>query len=333
MDDLIARIRRMGVLVLIGVLLILYIALGFIYLQQGAKQEDLNEQIAKVSVIVSKPLPSARELEQEYDEMNRNLAPRAVPEVLEAIVNIARENGINVDPDDGKFHIPPPGNPSQQKVGASNYLVLSVSNIKLQGEHENVMAFIADLDSGSTMKNMVLKKVDIHQVEVRYGGEEAARRTEFRGVATAVIDLMAANDLTEIPNPKDYDGGVATNYMGDDPETEEVFEGFPDTATTAAEKGYTGDGTPKDGYLLYQHDIISTDNTIEYETVNYFPELTTRYYYTCEKDGTVRQFGGTDVTAATEYFGSEETRMETVATLNVVLYTKPEAAEEPAKGG
>ena len=330
MDNLIARIRRMGFLVLIGILIIIYIALGFIYLQQGTKQVDLSEQIAKISVIVSKPVPGAEKLRAEYDEMNLSLSPLAVPEVLEAIVNIASENGINVN-EPGKFNIPPLGSPVERKVGEGTYLVLSVGGIKVQGDYESVMAFISDLDSGETMKNMVLRKVDIRQVEVAYEGEEAARRTELREVSAAVLAMMADNGLAGIPGPKNYDGDVATNYMGDDPDTEEEVEGYPDTATTAVEKGYTGTGTPKDGYLLYQHDLISTDNSTEYVTVDYFNVLTTRYYYTCEADGTVRQFDGPDVNAATEYSGSEESRTETIAILGVDLYIKP--SEEAAEGG
>lgn len=324
----------MGFLVLIGILIIIYIALGFIYLQQGTKQVDLSEQIAQISIIVSKPLPGAEKLRAEYDEMNLSLAPLSVPEVLEAIVSIASEDGINVNPEAGKFNIPSPGGPAERTVGEGTYLVLSVGSIKVQGDYENVMAFISDLDLGETMPNMVLKKVDIRQVEVAYEDEEAVRRAEFREVSAAVLAMMAANGLTEIPDPKNYEGNVATNYMGDDPDTEEEVEGFPDVATTAAEKGYTGTSTPKDGYILYQHDLISTDNSTEYVPVNYFNVLTTQYYYTCEADGTVRQFDGPDLTTAIEYSGSEESKTETLAILGVDLYTKPlELSEEVAEEG
>ena len=129
----------------------------------------------------------------------------------------------------------------------------------------------------------------------------------------AVIEMMANNGLTEIPNPLNYDGGTATNDM----------MAFTDNTTTAAEKGYTGTGTPKDGYVLYQHDQISTDNTTEFETVSYITIQNTQYYYTCEADGRVRQFDGPNVTTATEYFSSEEVDIKTVAVLNVDLYTKP----------
>ena len=332
--SLINRFWKTGILFLLGFLAIIYIGFGILYVQKGPKQKDLNEQITKISIIVAKPLPSAAKLQEEYDKVNQSLSPRTVPKVLKTIVGIAQESGIDIDPGSDKFYIPPPGEPAEQKIGEVSYQVLSLSSIRAQGDYDNIMAFISDLDSGETMKNMVLKKVDMRQVEIRYSDEEAARRAEFRDVSSAVIALMVANGLTEIPDPKNYDGGVATNYIGDDPNTGEVTEGFPDTTTTAAEKGYTGIGTPKDGYVLYQHDIISTDNTTEFETVNYIDMLTTQYYYTCEADGTVRQFDGPDVVTAIEYLGSEEVGTEILAILNVALYTKPlESSEEASDGG
>jgi len=313
MENLFARIRRIGFMVIIGVCLIIYVGFGFVYLQQGQKQKDLEEQIQKTMAIVSKPLPSMEELQAKYDEVNLALAPLAVPDALETIVGIARESGIDVDPASGKLHIPPPSASKGTKVGEGTYQILSCQNIRVQGDHDSVMSFISDLDSGKTMETMVLKRVEVSQIEIRFQGEEAARRAEFREVSASVIDMMASNGLTEIPNPINYDGGVATNDM----------MAFTDNTTTAAEKGYTGTGTPKDGYLLYQHDQISADNTTEFETVSYITMRNMQYYYTCEADGTVRQFDGPDVATATEYLGSEEVDIKTVVNLDVDLYTKP----------
>jgi hypothetical protein len=317
MENLFARIRQMGFIIIIGICLIMYVGFGFVYVQQAPKQKDLEEQIQKAFLVVSKPLPSMEELQTKYDEVNLALAPLALPQALEIIVGIAERSGIDVRPESGKFYIPPPGKPEKKKMGVGTYQILSFNRIKVQGDYESVMAFIADLDSGQTLKTMLLKKVDMSQIVIRFGEEEAARRAEFREVLAAVIDMMANNGLTEIPNPINYDGGTATNDM----------RAFPDNTTTAAEKGYTGKGSPKDGYVLYQHDQIFTDNATEFETVSYITIPTTQYYYTCEADGTVRQLDGPDVATATEYFGSTEVDIETVATLDVDLYTKPAEVE------
>lgn len=313
MENLLARIRRLGFVVIIGVCLIIYAGLGFVYLQQEAKQADLEEQISKTMLIVSKPLPSMAELQAKYDNANLALASVAVPDALQIVVDIARESGVDVDPASGKFHIPPPSGPQEKKMGESTYQILSLSGIKVKGNHDSVMSFISDLDSGKTMETSVLKKVEIRQIEIGLEEEEAARRAEFRKVSAVVIEMMANNGLTKIPNPINYEGGTATNDM----------TAFTDNTTTAAEKGYTGTGNPKDGYVLYEHDQISTDNTTEFETVSYVTMPTTQYYYTCEAKGKVRQFDGPDVATATEYLSSEKVDMETVANLNVVLYTKP----------
>ena len=313
----------MGLVILIGICLIIYVALGFIYFQQEPKQKDLTTQITKTSIIIAKPLPGAEKLQAEYEAVNEKLAPLPVPEVLEIIVGIARESGIDVNPDGGKFNIPPPGSFTSRQIGGDSYQVLSIGGIRAQSDYEDIRAFIADLDSGKTLETLALKRVSYSWTEVSYEGEEADRRAEFSEVVSAVNAMMAGNALTEIPNPIDYASGDATNYMGDNPDTATVLEGFPDITTTAAEKGYSGNATLKDGYLLYQHDKVSTDNTTQFETVDYMSILTTDYYYTCEPEGTVRQFDGPNIATATEYLGSEPTKIETIVNLDVELYTKP----------
>ena len=313
MESLLARIGRLAFLVILGICLIIYISLGFLYLQQGAKQKTLVEQVNKTFIVVSKPLPSMEKLQAKYDEVNHSLSPLATPRALEIVVGIAKESGIDVDPASGRFNIPPPSEPEEKEMGEDTYQILHLKGIKVQGDYDSVKAFISDLDSGNTLKTMVLKRVEISQVEISFSGEEAARRAEFREVSSAVIDMMAANEITELSNPVNYDGGIAINNM----------MAFPDFTTTAAEKGYTGTDTPKDGYVLYEHNQISTDNTTEFEIVNYITTQTTRYYYTCEAGGRVRQFDAADLATATEYFGSEEVGVETVAFVNIDLYTKP----------
>ena len=130
-------------------------------------------------------------------------------------------------------------------------------------------------------------------------GDEEARRTEFHNVASSIIAMMVDNNLASIPTPLNFAGGVGYNYLGDDPGTAGAVEGFPDTASDAAAvKGYTGAGSPRDGYVLYRHDKIGTDTTT-FSTVSYVSMIRTKWYYTCEADGTVRQFNNASLT--TEY--------------------------------
>ena len=297
---LLERFWPTGVLFVIGFIVIIYIGFGFLYLQQVTQQGDLEEQVDKLSVVVTKPLPSADKLHAEYDKVNRSLSPMSVKTALDMLLSIAKESGIEVDPDADKFKIPPVRSPKKETVGGGSYQVLSFGNVRVQGDYESVMAFISDLDSGKTLENMVLTSLDIAETELKLKVGEGTRREEFRDVSFAVVDMMTDNGLEEIPVPLDYAGGIATNDMGS-----KLTTGFPNNTTTAIDKGYTGTGTPRNGYVLYRHDRISTDNTSQFETTSYLPRSTTDYYYTCETDGTVRQFDGPDVATAIEYPNSE----------------------------
>ena len=320
--NIIARLGPTGGLFLIGFILILYIAIGFLYFQQGAKQSELEEQIVKLSAVLTRPLTGAEELQAEYEECNRSLAPMTDTAAIATLVSIAEQSGIDVDEDSGKLRIPS-ATFSQAKVGGGTYQLISFKSIQVRGDYDNVMAFISNLDTGTTLKTMVLQKVVVNEVEAIFTGEERERRAEFRNVISAVEAMMFDNALLVMPNSMSFAGGAATNLMGDNPDTEGMVEGFPDITTIAAEKGYSGNATLRDGYVLYRHDRISTANTTQYETVSYLNTLTTKYYYTCEADGTVRQWDGPIVEMAREYLDSKESGIELEVTMDVDIYTKP----------
>jgi len=320
---LLSRFWPTGGLLLGGLLVIIYIAFGFVYVQQGPKQKDLEEQITRLTLVVARPLPSGEKLQAELEEVNRSLSPMTDSDAIALLVGIAEENGIDISEGSSLFRVPS-ASFSQVTVGGGDYQLVSFRNIYVQGDYDSVMAFISDLDSGKTLKTMVLQGVVTSETEVPFTGEEGDRRAEFRKVAAAVMDMMDDIALSEIPHPINFTGDNATNLMGDDPDTEETVEGFPDITTTAADRGYSGNATLRAGYVLYNHDKISTDNTTQFETVSYIDVLTTDYYYTCEFNGTVRQFDGTDVATAIEYLGSAASKMDTVANVDVVIYTKLE---------
>ncbi len=320
--NLLFKLRHAGVLFLISLILIIYIALGFLYWQQEAQQEKFTGQIAKLNVILAKPLPSVEALQAESEAVNLALAPMTNVAAIEMLVGIAKEHGIDVDGASGKFSVPTAG-VGRTNVGGGAYQVLSFNGIRVQGDDDDVTAFISDLDAGKTLKTMVLKRLSTSQVEVVFIGEEGARRAEFRSVVSAVLAMMEDNGLTEIPNPMSFARGVAANFTGDNPATNATVEGFPDITTTAAEKGYSGNATIRAGYVLYQHDKISTDNTTQFTTVSYIGKLTTKYCYTAEADGTVRQFDKANVSAATEYETREASKSETVVSVDVDIYFKP----------
>jgi len=320
---LLTRFWPTGALFLSGFIMIIYIAFGFVYLQQDAKQKDLEQQITRLTLVLARQLASSEELHAEYEQVNSALAPMTDSAAIAILVGIAEENGIDISEGSGLFRVPSVSF-SQVKMGGGDYRLLSFRNIYVQGDYDNVMAFISDLDSGTTLKTMVLKRVATTEAAVQFTGEEGDRRAEFRRVAAAVMDMMDDIALSEIPHPMNLIGDIATNLMGDDADIEETVEGFPDITTTAADRGYSGNATPRAGYVLYNHDKISTDNTTQFTAVSYIDVLTTDYYYTCEFNGTVRQFDGADVATATEYLGRAASKTDTIANVDVVIYTKLE---------
>jgi len=180
--NLLIRFRQSGILILIGFFLIIYIAFGFVYWQQSSEQKELEEQSAKIALIVARKLPSRAELQAKYDEANRVLTMTDVEssddediatdaKAIAKLVGIAEKSGIDTDSD--KLRIPSAA-VREEKVGGGTYQVFSFKNISVQGDYDSVMAFISDLDSGTTQetKTMVLKRVNIRQIEVEVIREE-----------------------------------------------------------------------------------------------------------------------------------------------------------------
>ncbi|MFC1925942.1 type II secretion system protein [Chloroflexota bacterium] len=152
----------------------------------------------------------------------------------------------------------------------------------------------------------VLAAVVIPNVGRFFGrGEEEARRAEKHNVESAIVALMTENGLSDIPNAKDYTGGVAVQTMTTFPDSTSDDTGGDKLRDPSGELYDYVDATSPDsvGYLLYGHDIDASDGAeVDDGTrVNYVTMTKTKYYYTCESDGTIRQWDGPDPATATEY--------------------------------
>ena len=125
-------------------------------------------------------------------------------------------------------------------------------------------------------------------------GEEEARKDERHNIQIAMISLMIENKLSAIPNPIDYASGTASNDMTAIPDITSIC-GSADKALDPIGDVYgVGD---KNGYMLYGCDI--TADAAASPTWNYVTRTTTKYYYACEWDGTIRQWS--DAAMSTEY--------------------------------
>jgi len=152
----------------------------------------------------------------------------------------------------------------------------------------------------------VLAAVVIPNIQQFIGaGETEARETDFATIQSSVHAMMLDNGITSITAAFAYaTTGTATNTMS----------GFPDTTATLATKGANAafvtaaiaaaDITAEVlGYRLYGNQIVidvngdgaydAGDDAIK--AVNYVAMSTSTLYYTCESDGTIRQFNMADL--------------------------------------
>ena len=134
---------------------------------------------------------------------------------------------------------------------------------------------------------------------------EEERQDEYWNLQEAVYYLMGDNWLPEgeLPHPVDFAGGTATNNMS-------MFPDILSAAGVMDEKEWDHNGDPytvndKDGYLLWGHDGMANDSAVDPEGLWYYVDgdmVTTEYFYTCEADGTLRQWSAADLAAP----GTEE---------------------------
>ena len=111
-------------------------------------------------------------------------------------------------------------------------------------------------------------------------GEVEAAETELSNIQSAVTAMMVDNLISTLPNPVDT---TPTNNMG----------AFPDSSVCGTDKLTDPNGNiyvitlDKNGYILYQHDIIGdwTQNNL----VNYVATQNATGTYTVDGHGTVTQ--------------------------------------------
>jgi prepilin-type N-terminal cleavage/methylation domain-containing protein len=116
-------------------------------------------------------------------------------------------------------------------------------------------------------------------------GEEEAKETEFANVQSAVVSMMVDNNLATLPHP--VSAAVDRTQEMDRQEFLTALASSTDKETDPYGQDY--DGSDKDGYILYQHDIHGGD-TGSYGYVNYVATGNTSYWYTCDASGTITQY-------------------------------------------
>ncbi|MFC1984552.1 hypothetical protein ACFLU0_00860, partial [Chloroflexota bacterium] len=109
-------------------------------------------------------------------------------DAIAVLVLIAERSGINIDPSSDKLRIPS-ARTREEKVGGGTYQVFSFESVSVQGDYDSVMAFVSDLDLGATQETMVLKRVDIGQIEVQVVSEEGGENDGSKLEIVAILDV------------------------------------------------------------------------------------------------------------------------------------------------
>ncbi|MEE8472660.1 MAG: hypothetical protein V3S82_05790 [Dehalococcoidia bacterium] len=132
---------------------------------------------------------------------------------------------------------------------------------------------------GSRQRNLIVLLMAVAIVAMGYfaavkivsKGKADFQTRELNIVQTAVVHLMADNDISRIPNP-------VTSPTND-------MTAFPDTTASTEAKGFQEGDKP--GYLLYAHDK-TPDGTAEH--LFYYVNFSeTTWTYAATGDGTVIQ--------------------------------------------
>lgn len=320
LKNLLSRFSSMGVVIFIGFLVFVYGGLAVVYLQQDGVQANLETQNRSTELIVGRELSDPTPIEDEYHRIKGLLQPMSRDDAIDALVNIAEAYKIDITPSAGKLIISPNSiSVKVEEVGSGSYQVMSFSNITVRSLHENILDLIRDLDEGTTNQLIVLTSVDIKSPNGTVANDGA---TEHNAVQLAVRAMMKANGLLTdgIPNPLDFEVGIFSNDMTRFPDVSSEWYGSPGGKIFDTEGGTYKDGDAP-GFVLYNHDNRgdgTTDNLVDYLGTSM-----TKWYYTCEADGTVRQFAARDPDS--EMFPSD---FEVDAVLSVNIYSLEPVEEE-----
>jgi len=127
-------------------------------------------------------------------------------------------------------------------------------------------------------------------------GEGEARETEFATIQAAVYSMMVDNEISTMPNVVIWTDSAtgAENDMGAYPDSMSVG-GTADKAFDTGDIAYTA--VDDNGYLLQDHD--KTGGGVAGPPIDYVSISTASYFYTCEIDGSIRQWETADCSVAT----------------------------------
>lgn len=168
---LLARSRALALPVVVGLLLILYAALGVVYWQQRSQQGPMMGQLTQLSRVVNQPREGLEGLKAQMEEAQA-LIPRDLKEtdVYPAIRALAAQNGLVVRSQSA-------GKETQKKIGDTVYRVMPFT-LGVGGKdvtYRQLVDFIANLETQRLLPTLLIDKASLSQSE-----GTASANIEFR---------------------------------------------------------------------------------------------------------------------------------------------------------
>jgi hypothetical protein len=155
MNQLTARLKVLAFPLLMGLLVIIFVAIGVVYLRQGGEQEQLRLDIAQQSRIVARAQQSAEGVEERFKMVQEAIPPADLEEtsVYEVILDVAERSGVTASVS--------LNSDSRKKVGKTTYRVLAFT-VTAQGSPDAVRDFIEALDREQiTLPTLVLDSLKL----------------------------------------------------------------------------------------------------------------------------------------------------------------------------
>lgn len=178
---LLDRLPRLGktsqLILVVGIFLLLFIPLGFLYLQQPAEQDQLKGTLANLEKILAAPTTKKEMLESQVKQAESDLTkakavfpqPDQSPEIIAGLLELAKANGITVTRT--KVSI----SKQSTTIGKSKIeYPLLIFDISLKGQVPKFQNFLLALDT--KFPTCQMKKVNF-AIAAREGDEDTASMT------------------------------------------------------------------------------------------------------------------------------------------------------------
>ncbi len=169
------RLERLGLPILIGFFLTIYIGFGVVYFQQNQNIPKLKSQLALREQQLQRPPPVTEQLKGYHETVNKSIPTGLKGEdTIVAIVNLADKSGFDVTLNTTKLSIPQGDKAKTEKVGKRSYSVLSIQINGIHGDYGHVMAFISNLYSEPGLETLVINKVAVDRDDDTAGNATAS---------------------------------------------------------------------------------------------------------------------------------------------------------------